>query len=92
MTDMKKPRYKEWTLVDWDGNLTLGYECWRKSFGHGHVSVGVGDFKLIVYSHGANSEDSLSGTRMRKYGEITVDTAMAIVDRNRGYYNPKDND
>ena len=92
MTDMKKPLYKDWTLIDWDGNRALGYKCWRKSFGRGHVSVGVGEFTLIVYSHGANSDNSLSGTRWRPYGEITVHTAMAIVDRNRGYYNSKDND
>jgi hypothetical protein len=92
MTEMKKPRYKDWTLIDWDGNPTLGYECWRKSFRHGHVSIGVGDFKLIVYSYGANSEDSLSGTRWRPYGEITVDVAKAIVDRNQGFHNSKDND
>jgi hypothetical protein len=83
-----KTRYKNWTLIDWDGNTELGYKCWRKSFGRGHVSVGVGSFKLIVYSHGANSDESLSSTRI---GNQTETDAMIIVDRNKGYHNHKDN-
>jgi hypothetical protein len=88
-----KKRYPEWTLIDWDGNRALKLKCWRKSFGRGHVSVGVGTFDLIVYSHGANSDYSLSCTRSRKaYGrpDITEEQAMAIVDRNKGYHNHKD--
>lgn len=87
-----KTKYKEWTLIDWDGNTDLKLKCWRKSFGRGHVSVGVGEFYLIVYSYGANSDDSLSGTRKRAYGTLTEFMAMAIVDRNKGYYNHKDDD
>lgn len=86
--------YKTWTLIDWDGNPALKLKCWRKSFGHGHVSVGVGKFDLIVYSYGANSGSSLSSTRSRSaYGlpDLTEFEAMAMVDRNRGHYNPKDN-
>ena len=86
-------KYSKWTLIDWDGNPKLKYKCWRKSFGRGHVSVGVGKFDLIVYSHGANSDDSMSGTRTRThYGrpDQTEEAAMAMVDRNRGYHNSKD--
>lgn len=76
--------YTEWTLIDWDGNRDLGYKCYRKTFGRGYVSVGVGDFKLIVYSYGANSENSLCSTRWRKDGIITEEDAMRMVDTNRG--------
>lgn len=90
----RRVRYKTWTLIDWDGNPALGFKCWRKSFSRGHVSVGVGDFDLIVYSYGADSGDSLSGTRSRKaYGrpDQTEKQAMAMVDRNHGHYNHLDN-
>ena len=88
-------KYKNWTLIDWDGNRELGFKCWRKSFGRGHVSVGVGSFDLIVYSYGADSESSMSGTRSRKaYGlpDQTEEAAKAMVDRNRGHHNHKDCD
>lgn len=86
---------REWRLIEWDGNPALGLKCWRKRFGRGHVSVGVGDFMRICYSYGANSDDSLSSTRSRKaYGrpDQTEAEAMAMVDRNRGYYNHHDTD
>jgi len=85
-------KYKQWTLIDWDGNPSLKLKCWRKSFRRGHVSVGCGDFHLIVYSYGPNSDDSLSGTRWRKNGTISEEQAMEIVDRNKGYYNHMDDD
>ncbi|MCP4255017.1 MAG: hypothetical protein GY775_16745 [Candidatus Scalindua sp.] len=86
-------KYKEWTKINWDGNISLGYKCYRKSFERGHVSIGIGTFKLIVYSHGANSDNSLCGTRWRSNEKtITEEEAMAIVDRNKGYHNYKDND
>lgn len=87
---MKSPktRYKEWTLIDWDGNTALGYKCWRKSFGHGHVSVGVGGFESIVYSYGRDSDESMSSTRWRKDVSISEEAAMQQVDANKGKYNP----
>lgn len=84
---MKKVVYKEWTEIDWDGNASLGYKCFRKSFRNGHVSVGIGNFQLIVYSYGANSENSRSSTRWRKDGAISEKEAMLMVDRNKGLYN-----
>lgn len=77
-----KTKYTNWTLIDWDGNLSLGYKCYRKSFGRGHVSIGVGKFKLVVYSHGANSDESLTSTRTG----LTEEQMMEIVDKNKGYY------
>jgi len=77
---MKKKRYKEWTLIDWDGNPNLKLKCWRKTFGRGHVSVGVGKFDLIVYSFGANSENSYSSTRKRKNRTLTEKEAMDEVE------------
>jgi hypothetical protein len=74
-----------WTLIDWDGNPSLKLQCWRKSFRHGHVSVGVGDFHNIVYSYGANSDDSISSTRWRPNGVIPELDAMRMVDLNKGY-------
>jgi len=82
----------KWELIDWDGNPSLNLKCWRKKFGRGKVSIGVGDFCLICYSYGPNSDDSMSGTRRRKEGDITVEQAMEIVDRNNGKYNYKDDD
>lgn len=80
-------KYKEWTRIPWDGNLALGYECWRKSFGRGHVSVGIGSFLLICYSYGANSYDSMSSTRWRKAGPPeTENAAMLRIDREGGHY------
>lgn len=82
---MSKTKYTNWTIIDWDGNTSLGYKCYRKSFGKGHVSVGIGDFDLIVYSYGANSEDSLSSTRWRPNGvAISEQEVMSIVDKNHG--------
>ena len=81
---MAKRRHKEWTLVDWDGNPELGHKCWRKSFRHGHVSVGAGDFLLICYSYGPDNDDSMSSTRWRKSGAITEHEAMRLVDNNNG--------
>ena len=86
----RRKKYKTWTLIDWDGNRALKLKCWRKSFGRGHVSVGVGDFDLIVYSYGADSDDSLSSTRRRGKRTLTESEAMAIVDRNKGHYNHRD--
>lgn len=55
--------YKNWTRIKWDGNPDLGRECWRKTFGKGHVSVGIGEFHNVVFSFGAHSGQSHSGTR-----------------------------
>ena len=77
-------KYADWTLIDWDGNRELGYKCWRKTFGKGHVSVGIGDFTNIVYSYGKSSQDSMSSTRRRKDGNISEEEAMEIVDKNNG--------
>lgn len=86
-------KYKNWTRIAWDGNPSLKLECWRKSFGRGHVSIGIGEFKTIVYSYGANSDESLSGSRSRTgRHDQTEEAAMEMVDRNRGYYNHKDNE
>ena len=86
-----KTKYKDWTLIDWDGNTELGYKCYRKSFRNGNVSIGVGEFDLIVYSFGANSDYSMSSTRWRKNGSITESEAMQLVDNNNGYCIPSDN-
>jgi hypothetical protein len=78
----KKRRYEKWTKIPWDGNRALRLECWRKSFGRGHVSVGIGDFDTICYSFGANSDDSYSSTRWRPDGAtISEQEAMENVDR-----------
>ena len=87
---MTRKKYKTWTLIDWDGNPALKLKCWRKSFGRGHVSVGVGTFGMIVYSYGPNSDDSLSSGRRRGERTLTEEQAMAIVDRNKGHYNHLD--
>lgn len=82
---MNTRKYKNWTLIDWDGNPDLGYKCWRKSFGRGHVSVGCGDFLTVVFSYGADSDDSMSGTRWN-YNEppLSEETAMRAVDSTNG--------
>lgn len=74
-----------WTKIPWDGNPDLKLECWRKSFGNGHVSVGVGEFLNVVFSFGANSDASYCGTRW-DYGRppISEEDAMAAVDRSKG--------
>lgn len=81
-----KTKYQTWTLIDWDGNTTLGHKCYRKTFGRGHVSVGVGDFYFITYSYGHNSEDSLTSTRKRSGYTMTEQEAMDMVDRCKGKY------
>lgn len=58
-----RKKYPKWTRIPWDGNPALGLECWRKTFGSGHVSVGIGDFLTVVFSFGADSDSSYSGTR-----------------------------
>ncbi len=80
-------KYTNWTLIDWDGNPTLNLKCWRKSFGRGHVSVGAGDFKSVVFSHGADSEDSMSGTRWNyDLDVISEQEMMQWVDECKGFY------
>jgi len=81
-----KTKYKDWTLIDWDGNKSLGYKCYRKSFRHGYVSIGVGEFRNIVFSYGNNSEDSMSSTRWGKDRIQTEQEAMQMVDSNNGRY------
>jgi hypothetical protein len=79
-------KYKKWTLINWDGNKALKLKCWRKSFKRGHVSIGVGEFDIICYSYGANSDDSMSSTRWRSNGiHQTEQEAMDMVDKNDGY-------
>jgi hypothetical protein len=90
---MEPKRYETWTLIDWDGNPALKLQCWRKSFRHGHVSIGVGNCHIICYSYGANSDASLSSTRARwQYGlaDLTEQEAMDMVDRNDGRHNHRD--
>jgi hypothetical protein len=74
-----------WTKIPWDGNPEMKLECWRKSFGGGHVSVGVGEFLSVVFSYGANSAASYCSTRW-DYGRprISEEDAMAVVDRGKG--------
>lgn len=64
-----------WDLIDWDGNPSLKLKCWRKKFGRGHVSVGVGDFTLVSFNYGANSDDSYSTDRN---GMTEVDAMLAV--------------
>ena len=80
---MKKKN--EWKRMPWDGNPALHLECWRKKFGRGHVSVGIGDFLLVCYSHGADSDNSMSGTRWN-YNRPVISEAemMDWVDRCSG--------
>lgn len=61
-----KTNNTEWTETEWDGNPALKLRCFRKRFGRGHVSVGKGDFLTVVFSFGANSDDSHSSTRWQK--------------------------
>jgi hypothetical protein len=86
MANKYAKKYKNWTLICWDGNPDLGLKCWRKSFGRGHVSVGIGAFELIVYSHGADSDRSMSSTRRCQKRVMTEDEAMKMVDKAGGYY------
>ena len=81
---MKKIKYEHWTKIPWDGNPSLKLECYRKSFGRGHVSVGIGEFTTIVYNYGANSDNSYSSTRWRENGNISEQEAMKLVDANKG--------
>lgn len=79
----QKVKYPQWTRIPWDGNPSLKLECWRKTFGRGHVSVGIGGFKSIVHSFGADSDRSYSGTRARPgpaTPDLTEEEAMAEVD------------
>ena len=87
MLRKKKPIDPErtWQLMDWDGNTELGLKCWRKKFRHGYVSIGVGpDFLTICYSYGANSDDSMSGTRWNYDNVLTEKEAMEYVDACNG--------
>lgn len=90
----KKAKYLEWTRIPWDGNPSLGYECWRKSFGRGHVSVGIGEFLTVCFSYGVNSDDSCSSTRW-DYDRppISEEDMMRMVDAAGGKANrlPKRN-
>ena len=70
----------DWQLIEWDGNPELKLQCWRKKFGRGHVSVGVGDFHNVFYSYGANSDDSIGSTRWRVDRIISEKEMMDYVD------------
>ena len=77
-----KPIYREWTRIPWDGNPDLKLECWRKSFGRGHVSVGIGEFQTVAFSFGADSA-SYSSTRWTNYDDppLTEEAVMKDLDR-----------
>lgn len=69
---MNKIKYSEWTSILWDGNSQMAadgtiFDCWRKSFPYGHVSifkcVNQPDYVNIVYSFGASSDFSMSGCK-----------------------------
>lgn len=80
-TKKSAPKFKRWTLIDWDGNPELGFKCWRKSFGHGHVSVGCGKFLDVVFSFGANSDNSYCSTRWNYDRPVITEVeAMKMVD------------
>lgn len=74
-----------WKRIPWDGNTSLGYYCYRKKFGRGHVSVGIGEFDLVVFSYGKDSDDSYSSTRW-DYDRpaISPEEAMRMVDAGKG--------
>ena len=76
---LTKPK-NEWELIDWDGNPALGLKCYRKKFGRGHVSVGVGEYTTITYSFGRDSDHSFSDTRRRPKSAITEQQAMELVE------------
>lgn len=68
---MSKITYPDWTPIDWDGNPQMAldgtiFDCWRKSFRHGHVTISRHkdrkDSISITFSFGANSDDSCSGS------------------------------
>lgn len=80
-----KIQYPNWTLIDWDGNPDLNLKCWRKTFGAGHVSVGIGDFLCVVFSYGPNSSYSYSSTRWNYDAmPLTEAETMAAVDASDG--------
>ncbi len=81
---MATKQKNEWVIVDWDGNPDLHLKCWRKKFGRGHVSVGVGDFLTVCYSYGANSDDSIGSTRWHYDTVISEKDMMDFVDANQG--------
>jgi hypothetical protein len=78
-----------WKLIEWDGNKELRLKCWRKKFRRGHVSVGVGEFKTIVFSFGHDSDASMSSTRSRMAydtDDLTEQEAMQSVDAADGKF------
>ena len=84
---MTGKKYKYWTLIPWDGNESLGFKCWRKSFGRGHVSVGDGDFLTVCFDYGPDSDFSMSSTRW-DYDRptITPQEMMRMVDKAKGHW------
>jgi hypothetical protein len=74
-----------WQRIPWDGNPYMGLECWRKQFGIGKVSVGIGDFHLVVFSYGPNSDRSFSSTRVSPRRSIKELEAMQNIDKNNGF-------
>lgn len=74
-----------WQRILWDGNPTLGYYCFRKRFGRGHVSIGIGEFDSVIFSYGKDSDDSYSSTRW-DYDRplISPEEAMKMVDAGNG--------
>ena len=83
--EVSRKKYTAWTRVPWDGNPALGYECWRKSFGRGDVSVGIGDFLHVIFDYGPNSDYSIGSTRWdcdRK--PISERDMMRMIDKANG--------
>jgi hypothetical protein len=64
----------------------MGVECWRKKFGRGYVYVGIGDFDLVCYSFGANSDHSMSSTRWHYGTYISEQDMMDHVDKHNGHH------
>lgn len=77
---MDKEKYKEWTLINWGNDK--GDKCYRKSFGKGNVSVGVGEFLLVCFSFGPNSDSSYSSTRWNyDQAPLTPEETMESIDK-----------
>ena len=77
----------QWERIPWCGDPDAD-ECWVKKFRRGRVYVGIGDFTLVCYSDGANSDDSIIGTRWLYGTIISEEDMMAHIDHHNGRHAP----
>lgn len=70
-----------WELVQWPFNSIPKKMCWRKKFFGGTIYIGSGDFDIVTFSYGRDSDASFSSTRRRSNRVVPEAEMMQAIDK-----------